>query len=143
MTSVGAAALHGLDRADTQRKVDLVLKRIAAITKVYFASLSFHLTAWNFWMFANEYHPRTDRSAAYIAAHLYAPSHAHCHYSPVCLTVLQVAESSRRALDKLVAREVPVTWFGLANQARCPLPRSAACCGILLSSCWSGTAHLA
>ena len=34
MTSVGAAALHGLDRADTQRKVDLVLRRIASITKV-------------------------------------------------------------------------------------------------------------
>ncbi len=34
VTSVGAAALHGLDRADTQRKVDLVLQRVEAITKV-------------------------------------------------------------------------------------------------------------
>ena len=34
MTSVGAAALHGMDRADTQRKVDSVLQRIGSITKV-------------------------------------------------------------------------------------------------------------
>ncbi len=34
VTSVSAAALHGLDRTDTQRKVDLVLQRIESITKV-------------------------------------------------------------------------------------------------------------
>ena len=34
MTSVGAAALHGLDRADMQRKVGSVLQRIESITKV-------------------------------------------------------------------------------------------------------------
>ena len=35
-----------------------------------------------------------------------------------CLCVAQTAEASRSALDRLVSREVPVTWFGLANQAR-------------------------
>ena len=34
MTSVSAAALHGLDRADTQRKFDLMLQRIKSMTKV-------------------------------------------------------------------------------------------------------------
>ena len=41
VTSVGAAALHGLDRADTQRKVDLVLRRIESITKVSLNTTAF------------------------------------------------------------------------------------------------------
>ena len=34
MTAVSAAALHGLGRTDTQRKVDLLLHRIDTITEV-------------------------------------------------------------------------------------------------------------
>ena len=30
--------------------------------------------------------------------------------------LFQAAKASRSALDKLVAREVPVSWFGLASQ---------------------------
>ena len=32
--SAAAAALHGLDKADTRRKMDLVQQRIASISKV-------------------------------------------------------------------------------------------------------------
>ena len=33
------------------------------------------------------------------------------------VSISQTAEASRSALDRLVAREVPVSWFGLASQA--------------------------